>query len=308
MAWTERTIPPWSATEPAACPEAAPRGERYPAEGPAEPTPVALFAGCVMSTALADVDRATIRVLQRAGCEVSNTAGQACCGALHAHGGDLAGARRLFKRNIEAFEREGEAPIVVNSAGCGAMLKDYGHHLRDEAEWAERARRLSARVVDATQLLAGRELPMRRSLPIAATYQDPCHLAHAQRISQQPHGQSQPPGVGEQAEADPAGDPLGRRARQARLDRGAQGDLHRVHVDAGRADRRAGVADQAVLLVLDQVGREGHLPLDQGAHQRDPPARALGLVHREQVGRARGQALAAADAAQHVQPLAAQQL
>ncbi|HEY3111183.1 MAG TPA: heterodisulfide reductase-related iron-sulfur binding cluster, partial [Chloroflexota bacterium] len=167
-----------------------PRGERYPAEAAAgaadPPTSVAFFAGCVMSTALAEVDRATIRVLRRAGCEVSNTAGQGCCGALHAHSGDLAGARRLFKRNVEAFEREGEAPIVVNSAGCGAMLKDYGHHLRDEPEWAERARRLSARVVDATQLLAGRALPMRRSLPIAATYQDPCHLAHAQRISQPP--------------------------------------------------------------------------------------------------------------------------
>jgi glycolate oxidase iron-sulfur subunit len=163
-----------------------PAGERYPAEGAGAPTPVAFFAGCVMSTALADVDRATIRVLQRAGCAVSNTAGQVCCGALHAHGGELAAARELFKRNVVAFEREGDAPIVVNSAGCGAMLKDYGHHLRDEPEWAERARRVSARVVDATQLLAGRELPMRRALDLVATYQDPCHLAHAQRITQPP--------------------------------------------------------------------------------------------------------------------------
>ena len=163
-----------------------PRGERYPAEAAAEPTPVAFFAGCVMSTALAEVDRATIRVLQRAGCAVSNTAGQGCCGALHAHGGDLAEARRLFKRNVEAFEREGDAPIVVNSAGCGAMLKEYRHHLRDEPEWAERARRVSSRVVDATQFLAGRALPMRRSLEVAATYQEPCHLAHAQRILQPP--------------------------------------------------------------------------------------------------------------------------
>jgi glycolate oxidase iron-sulfur subunit len=163
-----------------------PRGETYPAAGAAPPTPVAFFAGCVMSTALADVDRATIRVLQRAGCAVANPAGQVCCGALHAHGGDLATARRLFKRNVAAFEREGEAPIVVNSAGCGAMLKDYGHHLRDEPEWADRARRLSARVVDATELLAGRDLPMRRRLDRVATYQDPCHLAHAQRVTQQP--------------------------------------------------------------------------------------------------------------------------
>ncbi len=117
---------------------------------------VALFAGCVMSTALAEIDRATIRVLQRAGWTVSNTAGQGCCGALHAHGGDLDGLRALARRNIAAFEPEGDAPIVVNSAGCGAMLKDYAHHLRDDPAWAERARAFAARVRDVTEFVAGR--------------------------------------------------------------------------------------------------------------------------------------------------------
>ena len=108
----------------------------------------AFFAPCVMSTVLADIDRATIRVLQRSGCEVSNPGGQGCCGALHAHGGDLTRALTLARANIAAFEPT-DGSIVVNSAGCGAMLKDYAHHLRRDPEWAERARKLfSARVRD----------------------------------------------------------------------------------------------------------------------------------------------------------------
>ena len=183
-----------------------PKGETYPAEaadreatdnlpsssqgggdgGGGSPTPVSFFAGCVMSTAMADIDRATIRVLQRSGCDVVNTGGQGCCGALNAHSGDLEGAKGMARTNIEAFERDGDAAIVVNSAGCGAMLKDYGHHFRDEPEWAARAKAFSTRVKDITEFLAGRTLPMRHTLDIAVTYQEPCHLAHAQRIMQPP--------------------------------------------------------------------------------------------------------------------------
>jgi glycolate oxidase iron-sulfur subunit len=139
-----------------------------------------------MSTALADIDRATIRVLQRSGCDVVDTAGQGCCGALNAHGGDLEAALAMAKHNIEAFERDGATPIIVNSAGCGAMLKDYAHHFRNDPNWADRARAFTARVKDVTEFLAGRELPMRRPLDVAVTYQEPCHLAHAQRIVQPP--------------------------------------------------------------------------------------------------------------------------
>src|SRR5262249_52353269 len=113
-----------------------PHGEVYPAEPGTAGERVSFFAGCVMSTALAAVDRATIRVLQPAGCEVANTAGQGCCGALNAHGGDLEGAKAMARRNIEAFERAAEAPVIVNSAGCGAMLKDYAHHFRADPEWS----------------------------------------------------------------------------------------------------------------------------------------------------------------------------
>lgn len=175
-----------------------PKGERYAAEpvpaGAASapileadgPVSVSFFAGCVMSTAMADIDRATIRVLQRSDCDVVNTAGQGCCGALNAHSGDLEGAKLMARANIEAFERDGDAPIVINSAGCGAMLKDYGHHFRDDPAWAARAKKFSARVKDVTEFLAGRTLPMRHNLNVAVTYQEPCHLAHAQRIVQPP--------------------------------------------------------------------------------------------------------------------------
>jgi glycolate oxidase iron-sulfur subunit len=169
-----------------------PRGKRYPAEGGAgrpsgaDTAPVSLFAGCVMSTALAEIDRATIRVLQRAGHDVIATTGQGCCGALHAHGGDLAGMKRLAKRNIVAFERDGDGVIVNNAAGCGAMLKDYAHHFADDPEWAARARSFSARVRDITEWIKPGDLPMRRTLALPVTYQDPCHLVHAQRISKEP--------------------------------------------------------------------------------------------------------------------------
>jgi glycolate oxidase iron-sulfur subunit len=182
-----------------------PKGEVYRAELPSPPDPlshggsgaggerdgsgatsVSFFAGCVMSTAMADIDRATIRVLQRAGCDVANTAGQGCCGALNAHSGDLETAKELARRNIEAFARDGDSAIMVNSAGCGAMLKDYGHHFRDDPEWAARAKAFSNRVKDVTEYLAGRTLPMRRNLDVLVTYQEPCHLAHAQRITQPP--------------------------------------------------------------------------------------------------------------------------
>ncbi len=152
----------------------------------AEGRTVCLFAGCVMSTALAELDHATIRVFRRAGYTVVATAGQGCCGALNAHGGDLDGMKRLAKRNIAAFERDGDAPIVVNSAGCGAMLKDYAHHFHDDPRWADRARAFAARVKDVTEALAPGDLPFRRPIETSVTYQEPCHLVHAQRISKQP--------------------------------------------------------------------------------------------------------------------------
>jgi glycolate oxidase iron-sulfur subunit len=122
-------------------------------------------------------------VLQRAGCSVTNPARQGCCGALNAHGGDLERALGLAQINIAAFEAT-EGAIVVNSAGCGAMLKDYAHHLANDPAWAERARAFSARVRDVSQVVGG--LPMRRQVARRVVYQDACHLIHAQRISRPP--------------------------------------------------------------------------------------------------------------------------
>jgi glycolate oxidase iron-sulfur subunit len=159
------------------------------------PLRVALFAGCVMSTAFAETDRATARVLAANGCEVHLPAGQGCCGALTVHAGELDRARRLARRTIEAFERlEATLPldaIIVNAAGCGAMLKEYGHLLKEDAQFAARAESFSAKVKDVTEFLG--DLEQRgalnrkmRPLKLAVTYQEACHLAHAQRITDQP--------------------------------------------------------------------------------------------------------------------------
>jgi glycolate dehydrogenase iron-sulfur subunit len=159
-----------------------PKNEMY---GPPDGPRAAFFAGCVMSTALADIDRATLRVLERAGWRVHNPLEQGCCGALHAHSGDANHAMALARANIAAFERT-DGPLVVNSAGCGAMLKDYAHHLRDDPAWKERAAAFSARVRDLSEVLAERMAPPRHAVHKRVAYQDACHLLHAQRISRQP--------------------------------------------------------------------------------------------------------------------------
>ncbi len=164
------------------------------------PVRVALFAGCIMSTAFAETDRATLRVLAAQGCEVHLPAGQGCCGALTVHAGELDQARMLARRTIEAFEHVSISvsrdyqpvdAIIVNAAGCGATLKEYGHLLRDDPVFAQRAANFSARVKDSCEYLGdlaerGELNTAMRPLNLAVTYQDPCHLAHAQRITQQP--------------------------------------------------------------------------------------------------------------------------
>jgi glycolate oxidase iron-sulfur subunit len=162
-----------------------PRDELYAASAGGDNSPGAFFAGCVMSTALADVDRATIRVLQRAGYAIRNPEAQGCCGALHAHSGDFSRAMQLAQANIVAYEPT-EGPIVVNSAGCGAMLKDYAHHLRHDLAWSARAKAFSGRVRDLSEALAERAFPITRELHENIVLQDACHLLHAQRISRQP--------------------------------------------------------------------------------------------------------------------------
>ena len=149
--------------------------------------PAHLFNGCVMSTVFPDTNRATGRVLARNGFSVSVPAAQQCCGALQVHSGMFDEARALARKNIDAFEAEGSPPVVVNAAGCGAALKEYGHLLKDDAAYAERAKRFSSRVKDATEVLGAVDLvPPTGVLDRTVTYQEPCHLAHAQRVTVQP--------------------------------------------------------------------------------------------------------------------------
>jgi glycolate oxidase iron-sulfur subunit len=151
------------------------------------PKRVALITGCVQSVAFAEVHAATIHALQVNGCEVVLPPGQECCGALHAHSGDLSRSMELARINIDALEGADADYIVVNAAGCSHHMKDYAHALKDDPDYAERAQELVAKTRDITELLAelGPKPPV-NSLNWQVTYQDPCHLAHGQKIVSQP--------------------------------------------------------------------------------------------------------------------------
>jgi glycolate oxidase iron-sulfur subunit len=146
----------------------------------------AILEGCVMHGLYGETNRATARTLRANDYDIIDVKGQQCCGALHAHAGDLEGARRLARINVAAFERAGATHIAVNAAGCGAMMKEYGHLLADDPEWAGRSAALSARVRDATELLAEAGPAPGAPMPIAVTYDAPCHLLHAQRLIRPP--------------------------------------------------------------------------------------------------------------------------
>jgi glycolate oxidase iron-sulfur subunit len=147
---------------------------------------VALLRGCVQRWLFAPVNLATVRVLEMNGCRVELTEGQGCCGALHAHGGDLGAARALARRNVDAFSQAGVDFIAVNAAGCGAVMREYGHLLAAEPAYAERAKEIAARVRDASELLAARGPLAGAPVPVSATYDAPCHLQHAQRVTSPP--------------------------------------------------------------------------------------------------------------------------
>jgi Fe-S oxidoreductase len=155
-----------------------PRGERRARVG--------LLLGCVARELFPRTTEATVRVLTRNGVQVDVPGAQGCCGALHLHGGELEAARDLARRNIDAFSDEHDA-IVVTAAGCGSAMREYGELLADDERYAERARRFAERVRDVIELLV--------ALPVDApqgrgrqrvTYHDACHLAHGQRVREQP--------------------------------------------------------------------------------------------------------------------------
>ena len=161
--------------------------ERTPAVGPAR-LKAGVLTGCVQRLTFPQVNQATINVLAAEGCSVAAPPDQGCCGALPLHAGRIDQARELARRTIEVFEDSGVDRVVVNAAGCGSCMKEYGELLADDPEWAVRARAFSQRVRDVTELLVDLGQPRAVRHPIAArvVYHDACHLAHAQQIRSQP--------------------------------------------------------------------------------------------------------------------------
>ncbi len=148
---------------------------------------VGLLTGCVQSVFFADCNDATVRVLAAEGCEVVAPPTQGCCGALGLHAGEEAAAVAWAKSTITVFEATGVGVVVVNAAGCGSSMKEYGHLLRDDPAFAERARAFSAKVRDVTELLGDLEpRAVRHPVRARVAYHDACHLGHAQGVTKQP--------------------------------------------------------------------------------------------------------------------------
>jgi glycolate oxidase iron-sulfur subunit len=150
---------------------------------------VAMLTGCVQDAFFPHVNRATARVLAAHGCEVLVPPLQSCCGALEIHAGREAPALQRVRALIAQMDRLGVDHVVVNSAGCGSAMKEYGALLADDPAWAARAAAFSARVRDVMELLAGLEVEppaQLHPLPVRVAYHDACHLAHAQGVRAQP--------------------------------------------------------------------------------------------------------------------------
>jgi glycolate oxidase iron-sulfur subunit len=147
---------------------------------------VALLTGCVMPHLYARTHEATVRVLNRLGYRVIVSPSQTCCGALNVHAGDRRFARELAKRNIDAMLDAGIDAIIVNSAGCGSTMKEYGELLADDAEYAARAVRFASLTKDVLEFVAEHDLGPLGAVPRSVTYQDSCHLVHAQRVATAP--------------------------------------------------------------------------------------------------------------------------
>jgi glycolate oxidase iron-sulfur subunit len=162
------------------------QGQVVPAVGPKR-AKVALLSGCIMPLIHGPEMNAVVRVLTRNGCEVEVTKGQGCCGAIHSHVGDLDRARNLARQNIDVFEGRGVDAVVVASAGCGSRMKEYGHLLQGDAKYAERAERFSRKVKDIHEFLIDLPfIPPTGRIDKRVTYQDSCHLANPQRITDAP--------------------------------------------------------------------------------------------------------------------------
>lgn len=161
-------------------------GKSYPAVGERRGK-VAFLAGCINNVAFSHLNHATVKVLTQNGVEVHIPAGQGCCGALHAHAGYRNESRELARNNIQVFLNVDYDAIVTNAAGCGSHMKEYDDLLEHDAEFAGRAKQFRDKVKDVTEYLAGIGLrEPKNKIGRKVAYQDPCHLANAQRIKDQP--------------------------------------------------------------------------------------------------------------------------
>lgn len=149
---------------------------------------VAFFTGCIMDAMFQQINRLSIQLLTEAGCDVVVVQKQTCCGALHAHSGEMEEAKRLAKMNIAAFEDERVDFIVNNAGGCGAMLYEYGHLLTHDKEWADRASAFSAKSRDISQVLisCGGLPNLQAQQEELVTYQRSCHMTNVQKVTNEP--------------------------------------------------------------------------------------------------------------------------
>src|ERR1700732_3228671 len=169
--------------------------ELPPTEAVAEATPavgekrrrVGMLLGCVRREFFPQVNAAAARVLAAEGCEVVSSAAQPCCGALLVHAGEEEQAVQLARQTIDAFENTHVDAIIINAAGCGSNVKEYGHLLRDDPQYAGRAKAFAAKCRDVSEFLAELEpRAIRHALRLRVAYHDACHLQHAQGVRSQP--------------------------------------------------------------------------------------------------------------------------
>ncbi|RAK19162.1 glycolate oxidase iron-sulfur subunit [Anoxybacillus vitaminiphilus] len=163
------------------------RPNHLPAQGKTKRR-VAFFSGCLMDTMFMETNDATMKLLQLAGCEIVIPPQQTCCGALHGHSGEKNQAKELAKRNIEAFEGLNVDYIITNAGGCGAFLIEYDHLLKDDPDWAARAKAFTEKIKDISAILVeldfhkkGLKLPSQ-----VVTYQDSCHLRNVMKTASAP--------------------------------------------------------------------------------------------------------------------------
>jgi len=150
---------------------------------------VAFFRGCLMDSMFLKTNKATIELLQLAGCDVYVPPSQKCCGALHGHSGEKELAKELAKKNIEAFEQLEVDYIITNAGGCGAFLYEYDHLLKEEPKWKDRAKEFTEKIKDISELLV--ELHFHHLYPLQlsnqiVTYQDSCHLRNVMKTIDAP--------------------------------------------------------------------------------------------------------------------------